>query len=61
MKILAVDDEKLALDSMADAIREASPEAELFTFQKPKEVLAWAEKHSGCGFSRYSNAWNDRN
>ncbi len=44
MKILAVDDEKLALDSMADAIREASPEAELFTFQKPKEVLAWAEK-----------------
>lgn len=44
MKILAVDDEKLALDSMADAIREASPEAELFTFQKSKEVLAWAEK-----------------
>ena len=39
MKILAVDDEKLALDSMADAIREASPEAELFTFQKPKEQV----------------------
>ncbi|MDD6482686.1 MAG: response regulator [Lachnospiraceae bacterium] len=45
MRILAVDDEKLALDSLTDAIREASPEAELFAFQSPREVLAWAEKN----------------
>lgn len=46
MRILAVDDEKLALASIADAIKEASPEAELFTFQSPKEVLAWAEENT---------------
>lgn len=45
MRILAVDDEKLALDSLTDAICEAAPEAELFTFQSAREVLAWAENN----------------
>lgn len=46
MRILAVDDEKLALDSLTDAIKETSPEAELFAFQSPREVLAWAENNT---------------
>lgn len=47
MRILAVDDEKLALASIADAIKEASPEAELFTFQSPKEVQRHLELFVG--------------
>lgn len=43
MRILAVDDERLALDLLAGAIREAAPEAELHTFFKAGEALSFAQ------------------
>ena len=45
MKIIAADDEPLALKNLTKAIREAQPEAELITFTDPEEVLAYAEDH----------------
>ena len=45
MKILAVDDEKLALDGLVRAIRAAAPEAEVFGFRDPAEALRCAEKN----------------
>lgn len=43
MKILAVDDEKLVLDALVDAITEAAPEAEIHAFQSGKKALEYAE------------------
>ena len=39
MKIYAADDEKLALSMLEDAIREASPDAELSLFRTARELL----------------------
>lgn len=39
MRILAVDDEKIALEVLVNAIREAEPEAEIYNFGKAKEAL----------------------
>ena len=39
MKILAVDDEALALEMLTEAIEEAVPDAELKVFQKPTQLL----------------------
>ena len=47
MKILAVDDEALALEMLTEAIEEAVPDAELKAFRKPSELLAEA-KANGC-------------
>ena len=47
MKILAVDDEALALEMLTEAIEEAVPDAELKAFRKPSELLAEA-KADGC-------------
>ena len=46
MKILAVDDEKLALDGLVRAIRAAAPEAEVFGFRDPAEALRCAETNA---------------
>ena len=43
MKILAADDEKLALELLVDSIRKALPDAEIFDFSKPSELLAFAQ------------------
>ena len=45
MKIIAADDEKLALQNLTKAIAEAEPEAELVTFSEPEEVLDYAKDH----------------
>ena len=42
MTILAVDDEKIALERLVSAIREARPEAEVTAFRDPKAALAFA-------------------
>lgn len=42
MRILAVDDEKFALASLTDAIREAAPDAELCAYASGREALARA-------------------
>ena len=41
MKILAVDDEPLALEMLSQAILDACPHAELHSFQKYKEALTF--------------------
>ncbi|MGM9605535.1 MAG: response regulator [Faecousia sp.] len=43
MTILAVDDEKMALEALSDAIREAAPEAELHRFRWSEDALAFAK------------------
>ncbi len=43
MKILAADDEKLALELLVDSIRKALPDAEVFDFSKPSELLTFAQ------------------
>ena len=44
MTIVAVDDEKIALEALSNAIREAAPEAELHSFRWSEDVLAFAEE-----------------
>lgn len=43
MKILAADDELLALEMLVDAIKEAEPDSEIFDFQKPSKLLEFAK------------------
>lgn len=45
MRIVAADDELLALQSLEKAIREAKPEEEVFAFQEPEELLEYAKEH----------------
>lgn len=45
MKIIAADDEALALQSLEKAIKEAKPEVEVISFQEPEEVLEYAKDH----------------
>lgn len=44
MVIIAVDDEKIGLEALSNAIREAAPEAELHCFRWSEDALAFAEK-----------------
>ena len=41
MKIIAVDDKKLTLEALADAIRKAEPEAELHCFRSGRDALSF--------------------
>lgn len=45
MQIIAADDEALALQSLEKAIREAVPDVELVSFQRPEEILPYAREH----------------
>ena len=45
MKIIAVDDERIALEGMLDMIREVVPDAELNGFEYPEDALEFAELH----------------
>lgn len=47
MNILAVDDEKFALESLVDAIKKVQPEAEIHFFRRPIDVLEYV-KDSPC-------------
>lgn len=41
MNILAIDDEELALERLVSAAKKAEPAAAIYSFQKPKEALAF--------------------
>lgn len=45
MKILAADDEILALEMLTDAIRKAYPDAEVYDFFSPSRLFAFAREH----------------
>ena len=45
MRILAVDDEKLALEAMQSAIRKAEPTAEVYACRKVNEALTYAAEN----------------
>ena len=46
MRIIALDDEELALEGLMDVIREAAPEAELHGFLYAEDVLEFIKDHS---------------
>lgn len=46
MKIIAVDDEKMALEILAEAIKEAEPEAELDVFSNGTSAVEYLENNS---------------
>ena len=46
MKIIAVDDERIALEGLLDVISEAAPTAELTGFEYPEDALAFMDEHS---------------
>lgn len=50
MTIIAVDDEKLALEALRDAIKEAEPTAQVFQFRSGVTALDFARK-SECGIA----------
>lgn len=43
MKILAADDEQLALEMLVGTIKESCPDGEIYDFMKPAELLQFAE------------------
>ena len=45
MKIIAVDDERIALEGLLDVIAEAAPEAQLHGFEYPEDALHFADEH----------------
>lgn len=45
MKIIAVDDERIALEGLMDVISEAAPEAELNGFEYPEDALEFVARH----------------
>jgi len=44
MNILAVDDERIQLEELEEAIKEAIPDAQVVSFRKPKEALEYAKQ-----------------
>ena len=46
MKIIAVDDERIALEGLLDVIREAAPDAELHGFEYPEDALEFVDAHA---------------
>ncbi|MCL2443741.1 MAG: response regulator [Treponema sp.] len=46
MRVLALDDSELALELIVSLIKEAVPEAEVFPFNKPSELLEFAKKET---------------
>lgn len=45
MKIIAVDDERISLEGLLDAIREAAPAAQVHGFEYPEDALAFLEEN----------------
>lgn len=45
MKILALDDERNALEMLMQTIEEAMPKAELYGFRDPEAAMLWAEEN----------------
>ena len=45
MIVIAVDDERLALENLADSIRQASPDAQIHRFRYSEDALAFAKEN----------------
>ena len=45
MIVIAVDDERYALENLADSIRQASPNAQIHRFRYPEDALAFAKEN----------------
>ena len=45
MKIIAVDDERIALEGLMDLIQEVVPDAELNGFEYPEDALEFVASH----------------
>lgn len=45
MKIIAADDEKIALEGLEEEIRSVLPEAEIYSFSKAPELIEFAENN----------------
>lgn len=48
MRIIAADDEVLALEMLVEAIDEAFPDSEIFDFTKPSQILEFAQNNPSC-------------
>ncbi len=48
MRIIAVDDEKLALEGLMTEIALASPDSEVRGFRRPEEALEWCSENNGA-------------
>ena len=61
MNIIAVDDEKLALDTLVDSIGKSVTNAQVHGFRNPEEARDFV-RENGCeiAFFGYKDAWNDR-
>ena len=46
MRIIAADDEQIALEQLVKAIEKAAPEAELVSFNDPSEILEYARENT---------------
>ena len=49
MIVIAVDDERIALENLTEAIRKASPSAQLHAFRYPEDALDFAKENYGRG------------
>ena len=47
MKIIVADDERLALKAIVETIKQVLPDAEIFPFQKTKELIELAFQKDG--------------
>ncbi len=74
MKIIAADDEQIALEQLVEAIEQAAPDAELVSFQSPARLLEYAKDNtydiafldiemgsmSGVEVAKQLKIWNPR-
>ena len=47
MKIIAIDDEKMALNLLLETINEVKPDAEVIGFSDPDELLEYVKNNQG--------------
>ena len=52
MRIIAVDDEKIALEALAGAIKAIVAEDEVVTFRYPEDALGYAKERTTLGYSQ---------
>lgn len=45
MKIIGVDDERIALEALEESIKEAQPEAEIICFRRSSQALEYCQEH----------------
>ena len=53
MKIIGVDDERIALEALEESIKEAQPEAEIICFRRSSQALEYCQEHQ-CDKTHHS-------